>query len=147
MSRECYQPREPGQREAHRLLTAWGFLMRAHCGNVLDELGWPSTTMEYKLLRGGGPGGEVMYTLPEGAIARMQRIERGALTIGSYVQLLEPYPRATLYLWYVHQRSVQEIACDLQKQKTVIYEFRKAGLTALWRAMERVVSPIREEAA
>lgn len=147
MSRGCYLPREQGPREAHRLLTSWGFLMRAHNGNVIDELGWPGQTVEYKLLRGGGAGGVAQYTLPEGAIARLQRIERGALTIGSLVACLDPYPRATLYLWYVHERSAQEIASNLQKCKRTIYGFREDGLLALWNALRAVSAPSREEAA
>jgi hypothetical protein len=147
MKRECYIPRESGPREAHYLLKAWGSMMRAHNGNIIDEYGWPAETMEYKLLRGGGPGGVAQYTLPEGAVARLQRIERGALTIGSLVACLDPYPRATLYLWYVHERNAHEIASNLQKAKPSIYRFRQDGLSALWRAMQLLVAKPCEEAA
>ncbi|MDI3259485.1 MAG: hypothetical protein QJR02_07290 [Sinobacteraceae bacterium] len=119
--------------------------MRQSRSALLDELGWPSQTAEYRILR-GGLGGPAEYTLPEGAVAKLHDIQRGALTIGSLVMVLEREFRAVIVGWYVLDYDVGEIAAYLRKSARSIYAMRRQSLEILWRAMEMLI-PLSEKKA
>ena len=140
MTRACYITTDASRANADGLLREWGRMVRLHRDGFVDELSWTGCCLLGMIRE--STGGRSMFTLPEAAIARLHDHQRGAITIGSFVERLPELERAVVYLWYVHERDAGEIAVDVGKARRSVYRLREQGILMVWTAMLATLPPV-----